>query len=79
MVGMDGFALLKWLRNDPRWRNLVCVILTNSDVDSDKEKAYRLGANSYLVKPTNFKSYTEMLKLIEGYWSLNQVPAAPAS
>ena len=74
MPGMDGFDVLQRLREDPRWKHLTCVILTNSEADSDKERSYRLGANSYLLKPRSFKRYTEMLKLIERYWGLNQVP-----
>jgi CheY-like chemotaxis protein len=76
MAGKDGFALLTWLGADPRWKNIVSVVLTNSEADSDKERAYGLGAKSYLVKPSNFKSFTEMLQLLERYWSMNQVPAS---
>jgi CheY-like chemotaxis protein len=77
MTGKDGFELLKWVRSDPRWKNLVAVVLTNSEADSDKQKAYALGANSYLIKPTNFKGFAEMLRVLERYWSINQIPSAP--
>ena len=77
MSGKDGFELLRWVRSDPRWKNLVAVVLTSSEAESDKQKAYALGANSYLIKPTDFKSFSEMLRVIERYWSINQLPSSP--
>jgi len=76
MAGQDGFAVLEWVRANPRWKNLVTVVLTSSENPADMEKAYALGANSYLVKPSSFASFANMLKLLEGYWSINQVPSS---
>lgn len=78
MAGRDGFGLLQWLNIEPRWKHLVAIVLSNSEADSDKARAYGLGAKSYLVKPSDFKSFTEMLHILERYWSMNQVPAPPA-
>ena len=74
MTHKDGFAVLDWARSHPRWRNIVIVVLTNSDDEDDIKRAYRMGANSYLVKPSDFLSFTDMLQSLKHYWRLNQIP-----
>jgi len=44
------------------------VVFTSSDQDRDVESAYRLGANSYIVKPANPKELVDIVSLIRGYW-----------
>jgi len=77
MPGYDGFDLLRWVRSDPQWKNLVAVVLSNSRSPGDVEKAYGLGANSFLVKPAEFLGIADMLKLLERYWSMNQALPLP--
>ena len=53
------------------------VILTTSGEDSDIEEAYRLGTNSYIVKPVDFEKFLEVASQIEVYWCLlNTSPTA---
>src|SRR3954469_4578730 len=49
MPGTDGFEVLKWARGEPELKRLLIVVLTSSNLQSDVDKAYELGANSYLV------------------------------
>src|ERR1041385_8319073 len=62
MPGTDGFEVLQWLRNDPELKRLLVVVLTSSNLQADVDRAYELGANSYLVKPVGFD---EMLHLVQ--------------
>ena len=69
-----GLDVLKWLRAQPEFKSIVVVVLTSSKQDSDIERAYALGANSYLVKPPDVQQLVAMVKKIKEYWmETNQI------
>jgi len=68
MPGMDGFEVLAWIRDQPGIRTIPIVVLTSSDLIRDVNRAYELGANSFLVKPLDFQNYTELGRLVRRYW-----------
>jgi CheY-like chemotaxis protein len=68
MPKVDGFEVLEWLQNQPSLARIPVVVLTSSDHIKDVNKAYALGANSFLVKPLDFENYAELAKLIHRYW-----------
>jgi CheY-like chemotaxis protein len=68
MPKLDGFETLLWIRNQPGIRNTPVVILTSSEDLSDVNKAYVLGANSFLVKPVDFQHSIELVKVLHRYW-----------
>src|SRR5690349_23216853 len=51
MPKIDGFEVLEWLREHPRLDRLPVAVLTSSDHDPDAQRAFGLGADSYLIKP----------------------------
>jgi CheY-like chemotaxis protein len=74
---MSGLELLEWMRDRPSLRSLPVVILTSSRESRDLERAYALGANSYLVKPVAFEALLELVRAIGLYWlMLNEAPPA---
>lgn len=62
-----GFSVLKWIRQQPG-PALVVVMLTASGEDADVVTAYRLGANGFLVKPSQASKLVEMAKAIKDFW-----------
>jgi CheY-like chemotaxis protein len=71
----SGLEVLKWLRQQPRLRRLPVVILTSSKQPSDIERAYELGANSYLLKPIGLDALIHLVQLVHQYWiQTNQNP-----
>jgi CheY-like chemotaxis protein len=71
----NGFEVLEWLRAQPGLKRLPVVVLTSSNQMPDIQRAYDLGANSYLVKPVTFEGLLEMAKVLKFYWLiLNQKP-----
>lgn len=62
-----GLNVLKWIRQQPG-SALVVVMLTASGEDADIAAAYRLGANGFLVKPTQASKLVEMAKAIKDFW-----------
>jgi len=68
MPRVDGFEVLRWVRQQPGFSSLRVVVLTASDQIRDVNTAYRLGANSFMVKPTDFENVVEMAKTLRNYW-----------
>ncbi|HSU55963.1 MAG TPA: response regulator [Candidatus Dormibacteraeota bacterium] len=67
---VDGFEVLRWIRTDSQSPDLRVVVLTSSDHIGDVNLAYKLGANSFLVKPSDFKEFVELSSFIADNWSL---------
>lgn len=71
----SGHEVLEWLRAQPVLRRIPVVMLTSSDARRDRNDAYDLGANSYLVKPTATSDRQELVRLLGLYWlTLNRAP-----
>ncbi len=78
MPGVGGFEVLEWVRSDPNVKRLLVVVLTSSNLQADVDRAYDLGANSYLVKPVEFEEMVSMVHRFEVYWSeINRCPSNP--
>src|SRR5437867_2355765 len=76
----DGFEVLEWLRLQPGLRRLLVIVFTSSELPEDVNRAFELGANSYLVKPANFKKLEETARYLEEYWlKLNRCPDCGAA
>ena len=80
MPGTDGFDVLQWARAQPSLKRLLSVVLTSSNVQADVDRAYELGANSYLVKPVAIEEMANLIQRFQAYWAeINRTPTAPAS
>ena len=64
----NGFEVLQWVRRQPALAALRILVLTSSDSLRDVNLAYKLGANSFLVKPLEFENCVQLGKLIREYW-----------
>jgi CheY-like chemotaxis protein len=72
---VDGLEVLREIKGDPRTRTTPVVVLTSSKEQKDIVESYRLGVNSYIVKPVNFERFTEAVGELGFYWLLhNQSP-----
>ncbi len=70
-----GLEVLEWVKGQTGVKKIPIVVLTSSKNDSDVDRAYELGANSYLVKPVSFETLLELVKSLELYWLvLNERP-----
>jgi len=64
----SGHEVLEWIRGEAELDELVVVVLTSSDEPSDIARAYKLGANSYLVKPPSLEQLRDLAKSFKWYW-----------
>ena len=73
MPQTSGFEVLQWIREQPELSSVVVVVMSGSKNDADIERAYALGANSYLVKPTKFEDMVKMMETLKDYtaWRKN--------
>jgi CheY-like chemotaxis protein len=75
MPGKNGFEVLEWVRAQPELKRLIVIVLTASSRAADADRAYELGANFYLTKPSRFSELVEMTKALHGWLQLNQFPS----
>jgi len=72
----SGLEVLQWVKERPGLKRIPIVVLTSSKNDADINRAYELGANSYLVKPVSFEDLLNLVKSLQLYWlMLNESPA----
>ena len=70
-----GLEVLKWLRANRETQTTIVIVLTSSNADIDVDEAYRSGANSYLVKPSDPTAMSEIAAVIKTYWlGMNRLP-----
>ncbi|AZT84842.1 response regulator [Marinobacter sp. NP-4(2019)] len=71
---VDGLEVLERIKGDARTRTIPVVVLTSSREGPDIDQAYRLGANSYIVKPVDFEQFCETVRQLGMYWLLLNQP-----
>jgi two-component system response regulator len=73
---VDGLEVLRVVKGDPRTKIIPVVVLTSSREERDIVESYRLGVNSYIVKPVNFDNFVESVRTLGMYWLLLNEPPA---
>src|SRR5687767_1292663 len=67
MPRKNGFEVLEWMRQQSDFETMQVVVLSSSDEIHDINRAYELGANSFLVKPVSFDEFVGMLEALRSY------------
>ena len=68
MPGLNGMALLERIRKDEKLKTLPILMLTTSDDQVIIDRAYRLGANGYVVKPSSFEDLKHFWSSVQSFW-----------
>ena len=80
MPKVDGIEVLRQLKADSLLRSIPVVVMTSSNEEQDVLESYRLGVNSYIVKPVGFEAFLETVAKIGLYWVLtNRAPRPEAT
>ena len=75
MPRVDGIDVLKVLKSDERMKTIPVVIMTSSSEETDLVRSYRIGVNSFVVKPVDFDKFADMVEEIGLYWIVsNKTP-----
>jgi CheY-like chemotaxis protein len=75
MPKVNGLEVLRHLKQHPKFSSIPVVVLTTSTEDGDIEEAYKLGCNSYIVKPVDFEKFVDVASHIEVYWCALNMPS----
>jgi CheY-like chemotaxis protein len=76
MPRMDGMEFLRELRKDEELKKTIVFIMTTSDANEDKVKAYNLGVAGYILKSNPANAFLEATALLGTYWSVVEFPAS---
>ncbi len=68
MPGLDGFEVLRQVKNTSILKRIPVIILTSSREECDRALCYDIGANSYLLKPVSFDGFVDVVRQIDDYW-----------
>ncbi|MGZ3514384.1 MAG: response regulator [Thermodesulfobacteriota bacterium] len=71
---VSGLEILEKIRSDERTKMIPVVVLTSSAEEKDRVESYKLGVNSYIVKPVEFEKFAEVVSEIGFYWVLLNKP-----
>lgn len=75
MPRKDGFDVLVWIRSQPALVQMRVVVLTTSEEIRDVNRAYALGAASFLTKPVDFMEFKDTIQAMHNYWvEINKAP-----
>jgi two-component system response regulator len=75
MPKVDGIEVLRRIKSDERTKLIPVVMLTSSNENKDIQQCYKLGVNSYIVKPVEFEGFIKAVSRLDAYWLLlNQAP-----
>lgn len=74
MPGMDGFEVLRRVKNHPTWRKVITVVFTTSVLHEDEEAAYLLGADAFRTKPVDNDALRAMIRGFPKHWLEGEEP-----
>jgi len=74
MPRMNGLDLLKILKADERLRRIPVVVLTTSKEEKDRLESFNLSVAGYMIKPVEYAGFVEVVRTIQRYWNLSEMP-----
>jgi len=74
MPKVDGLEVLRIIRSEEQFKLIPVVLLTSSREEQDLITGYKLGINAYVVKPVDFRQFTEAVKVLGAFWALYNEP-----
>ncbi len=74
MPKTNGIEFLKIAKSDDNLKNIPVVVLTTSQEEQDRLDSFNLGVAGYMVKPVDYIKFVEVVKTIDKYWTLSDLP-----
>ena len=67
---LNGFEVLEWIKSNENYKHIPVIMLTTSGNSEDAQKALKLGANDYIVKPVIWSDFESKVRGIGNYWAM---------
>lgn len=74
MPKMNGIEFLEIAKRDAGLKAIPVVVLTTSRGEQEKIESYNLGAAGYMIKPVDYQQFVEMMRTIDLYWTISELP-----
>jgi CheY-like chemotaxis protein len=74
MPKMNGIEFLKIVKADQHLRAIPVVVLTTSRADQDRFECFNCSVAGYLVKPVDYQSFLDAMRILDMYWTLSEIP-----
>jgi CheY-like chemotaxis protein len=74
MPKMNGIEFLKVIKNDELLRTIPVIVLTTSKEEQDRVESFKLGVAGYMIKPVDYLQFVEVMRTINMYWTLSELP-----
>ncbi|SEM82039.1 Response regulator receiver domain-containing protein [Nitrosospira multiformis] len=71
---MNGTEFLKAVKNDDKLKRIPIVVLTTSEEQQDKINSFDLGVAGYMAKPVDYRQFVEVMRSIDAYWTISEMP-----
>ena len=71
---MNGIEFLQVVKQDARLKRTPVVVLTTSEEQQDKVNSFNLGVAGYMAKPVDYRQFVEVMRTIDAYWTISEVP-----
>ena len=74
MPRITGLEFLRIVKSDAQLKRIPVVVLTTSTDEQDKIESFNLGAAGYMVKPVDYRQFVEVVRTIDRYWTVSELP-----
>mgnify|MGYP003622625230 FL=1 len=74
MPRMNGMEFLQHVRFDERLKRIPVIVLTTSREEQDRFSSFNLGVAGYMIKPVDYLQFVEVIRAINLYWTLSELP-----
>jgi len=74
MPKMNGIEFLEVVKQDDKLKMIPVVVLTTSKEEQDKVDSFRLSVAGYMIKPVDYRQFVEVVRTINVYWTLSELP-----
>jgi CheY-like chemotaxis protein len=71
---MNGIEFLQVVKNDDQLRRFPVIVLTTSEEQQDKLNSFNLGVAVYMAKPVDYRQFVEVMRSIDLYWTISEIP-----
>ena len=71
---MNGIEFLQVVKRDDHLKRIPVVVLTTSEEQQDKVNSFNMGVAGYMAKPVDYRQFVEVMRSIDAYWTISEMP-----